>query len=293
MANLQDIQRRIKSVKNTQQITKAMKMVSAAKLRRAQEDIVAARPYAEKMLELVKGLTERTSADANPLLSEGSGTTKRVLLVTSDRGLCGGFNTNNIKLAERFIRENRDVALGLVGKRGGEYFKRRDTPISSRIDFGSGKPDYHNAVNIARDAIKDFLSGEVGEIYVVYTKFVTAMTQEPVIQKLLPVGNLGEEGEGAEAKEASGEVEGVFSYEPDEEGVLDALLPKYIEVQIYRALLESAASEHGARMTAMDSASTNAKEMIGSLTLTYNRIRQAAITTELMDIVGGAEAISK
>ncbi len=289
MANLRDIQRRIKSVKNTQQITKAMKMVSAAKLRRAQEEITAARPYAEKMLGLISSLASKASSDSHPLLAGGEGTKVGVVLVTSDRGLCGGFNSTLIRKLERYIRSKSggDVALYLLGKRGMEYFKRRTSETMKAAALGNARPEYSMAVGVADDLIGAYLRGELAEVHLIFSEFKSALVQEPVMQQLLPIVPEG----GEEAAPAGEGDQGEYLYEPDEAGVLAALLPKYVEVQVFRALLESSASEHGARMTAMDSASKNASEMIGSLTLTYNRLRQAAITRELMEIIGGAEAL--
>lgn len=288
MANLRDIKRRIKSVKNTQQITKAMKMVSAAKLRRAQEEIEAARPYAEKMLGLIGSLASKASPDSHPLLSVRGGNKVGVVLITSDRGLCGGFNSTLIRTLERFMAEKKgsEIKLYLIGKRGGEYFTRRAKEILSSMPAGGA--DYEMAVGSADDLIGAYLKEELDEVHIIFSEFKSAMTQVPVTLQLLPVSA----GEGAAEKEGGAEEgEGEYLYEPSEGAVLASLLPKYVEVQIYRGLLESAASEHGARMTAMDSASKNAAEMIDALTLKYNRVRQAAITTELMEIIGGAEAL--
>lgn len=286
MASLKDIKRRIKSVKNTQQITKAMKMVSAAKLKKAQDEIVAARPYAEKLLGLITGLASKTSPDSHPLLASTGGNRLGVILFTSDRGLCGGFNTQLLRTIERFLRERAgsEISLYLVGKRGGEYFKRRSITIVSSRPVGSGRPNYSTAVEVANSVIDAYLKGELDEVHIIYSQFKTALTQIPVVQRLLPIA-------APAAEEAREEGQGEFLFEPTEGAVLASLLPKYVEVQAFRAFLETSASEHGARMTSMDSASKNASQMIGSLTLKYNRIRQAAITKELMEIIGGAEAL--
>ena len=294
MANLRDIKRRIKSVKNTQQITKAMKMVAAAKLKRAQDEITEARPYAEKMAELTNSLASKTSRESHPLLAGIGGPKVGVILVTSDRGLCGGFNTILLRTTENFLAEEEvaNPSMYLVGKRGGEYFKRRSADIIDSRVAGSGRPEYATAVEIATEMISRFLSEELDEVHLVYSQFQSALTQVPKVQRLLPLA-AEEEPEEGESSKGGGETEGPTEilYEPSSEDVLASLLPKYVEVQIFRALLESSASEHGARMTAMDSASKNANEMIGSLTLQYNRIRQAAITTELMEIISGAESL--
>lgn len=285
MPSLRDIKRRIKSVKNTQQITKAMKMVSAAKLKRAQDEIVAARPYAEKMLGLISSLAAKTSSDSHPLLATPAGNRAALILITSDRGLCGSFNTVLLRTSERFLSNNSDTKLYLVGKRGMEYFKRRPLQIINSRPVGSGRPGYAMAAEIAAQATDIFLKGEVDEVHLIYSEFKSALTQKPITQKLLPISTPKTE----EGKDAGSE--GEFLFEPSEGAVLASLLPKYVEVQVFRALLESSASEHGARMTSMDSASKNASSMIGGLTLKYNRLRQAAITKELMEIIGGAEAL--
>ncbi len=290
MANLRDIKRRIKSVKNTQQITKAMKMVSAAKLRRAQEDMTAARPYAEKMVELISSLAAKTKPGSHALLSEREGDKTGVITITSDRGLCGSFNTILIRTVERFVGELNGAPTGLfvIGRRGGEYFKRRAFNIVSSVPFGGARPRYSTAAAMAADVIGRYLAGEFDKVYVIYSEFKSALTQRPVALKLLPIAP--EKPEGA-AAEAAAEPDVKIIYEPTADAVLKSLLPKYVEVLIYRALLETSASEHGARMTAMDSASKNASEMIGGLTLKYNRLRQAAITRELVEIISGAETL--
>lgn len=287
MASLKDIKRRIKSVKNTRQITKAMKMVSAAKLKRAQDEITAARPYAEKMLELIGSLASKASSDSHPLLENRGSAKIGLVLFTSDRGLCGGFNSQLLRTAERFIRENNssEVSLYLVGKRGAEYFKRRSFKILNARVIGGGRPGYGAAVEIANDVVAAYMNGELDEVHIIFSEFKSAMTQTPLTQKLLPVSTPNN----AVKKEEGGQ--GEYLYEPSEGAVLASLLPKYVEVQAFRALLETSASEHGARMTSMDSASKNAGQMIGGLTLVYNRLRQAAITRELMEIIGGAEAL--
>jgi len=288
MPSLKDIKRRIKSVKNTRQITKAMKMVSAAKLKKAQDEITAARPYAEKMLELINSLASKASSDSHPLLeNRGSGKVGLVLF-TSDRGLCGSFNSQLLRTAERFIREQNsssEVSLYLVGKRGNEHFKRRSFKILNARVIGGGRPGYGTAVEIANDLVDAYMKGELDEVHVVFSEFKSALTQTPVTLRLLPVAAAGN----GEKKEEGGQ--GEYLYEPSEGAVLASLLPKYVEVQAFRALLETSASEHGARMTSMDSASKNAGQMISGLTLVYNRLRQAAITKELMEIIGGAEAL--
>lgn len=289
MASLNDIKRRIKSVKNTQQITKAMKMVAAAKLRKAQEDITNARPYAEKMFSMVKGLASGGAKEVSPFLTKEGVSGKIDLVVfTSDKGLCGGFNTNIIKRAERFIREEANgkaVRLHLIGIRGNEHFKRRDYEIVTFEEIGSGRPHYDTARGFATSIMESYLNDETDEVHILYGKFVSALTQEPTLQKLMPFESDEEE---SKSDEVSGQ-----TYEPGEKEVLEGLMPKAVEVMMFNSMLETAASEHAARMASMDAASRNAKDMIGSLQLIYNRVRQAAITTELMEIIGGAEALKK
>lgn len=284
MPSLKDIKRRIKSVKNTQQITKAMKMVAAAKLKRAHDDILAARPYAQKMLDIISSLASRVKSDAHPLLSKREGGRVELIIVTSDRGLCGGFNSNIIRTSEGFIRKNTDntgTTLNLIGKKAKDHFKRRGLNIRQERPVGSGRPDYTVAAEIAKEIVDSYIKETFDETYLIYSKFKSALSQEPVIQRLLPIESPNKSEEASE-----------YIYEPSQEAILADILPKYIEVQVFGALLESAASEHGARMAAMDSATKNAKEMIEGLTLKYNRLRQAAITKELMEIIGGAEALN-
>lgn len=283
MPSLKDIKRRIKSVKNTQQITKAMKMVAAAKLKRSHDDIVAARPYAQKMLDIANSLASRVRPDAHPLLLKRSGKKVELVIITSDRGLCGGFNSNIIRASEGFLRKtggSTEITLNLVGKKAKDYFKRRGLCIRHERPVGSGRPNYAAASEIGKEITDSYLKETFDETYLIFSEFKSALSQKPVIQKLLPI---------EPPKGIEGAAEHI--YEPSQEAILADILPKYIEVQIFRALLESAASEHGARMAAMDSATKNAKEMIEGLTLKYNRLRQAAITKELMEIIGGAEAL--
>jgi F-type H+-transporting ATPase subunit gamma len=286
MATLKAIRKRISSVRNTQQITKAMKMVSAAKLRRAQDAAVAARPYAEKMTELLQNVAARVSREAHPLLKARE--EKRVLLVlfTSDRGLCGGYNANLIRAAEAFIRRNsdKDLELALVGRKGVDYFRRRRGDIVERYIGFLATPADELAAEIGQKLISRFVNGESDAVYILYSQFRSALSQVPTLEKLLPI-----------AVEAKGEYEAdqltEYLYEPGVEQLLASLLPRITDVAIQRALLEAIASEHGARMTAMDSATSNAAKMIGSLTLQMNRARQASITRELMEIIGTAEAL--
>ena len=289
MPSLKDIKKRIGTVKNTQQITKAMKMVSAAKLRRAQDAVVAARPYADKMHDVLSSLALREDADSHPLLAKRTKNKALVVLVTGDRGLCGGFNTNIAKAAERFIRQNKEgfegYELMIIGRKGNDYLKRRHGMEIIKVHehlVGTGQVTYPTGALLGQEIIDLYNSDEYDAVYLIYNAFQSAMTQVQTVTQLLPI-EPREVPEGAYVSE--------YLYEPSIGEVLGQLLPKHIEVQIFRALLESTASEHGARMTAMDSASKNASEMIGKLTLQYNRARQAAITKELMEIISGAESI--
>jgi F-type H+-transporting ATPase subunit gamma len=285
MATLKVIRKRIGSIRNTQQITKAMKMVSAAKLRRVQEAVVQARPYAEKMAGLFKNLSARVSREAHPLLGAREEKRIQLLLLTSDRGLCGGYNANLIRTAQGFIRREgaaKEIQLALVGRKGADYFRRRGAAIADRHVNILATPAEELAGELAQKLIGRFVGGETDAVYLLYSRFRSALSQVPTLEKLLPV---------ALSEKESAEPLTEYLYEPGVKELLASLLPKVIEVGICRALLEAAASEHGARMTAMDSATTNASKMMGSLTLQMNRARQASITRELMEIVGTAEAL--
>ncbi len=286
MASLKSIKKRIVSVKNTRQITKAMKMVSAAKLRRAQESVVAARPYARKLSEVLQSLAGNLEGDLHPLLEKREAKKLLLIVVTSDRGLCGGFNANLCKTAERFIKENKDVyeqvSLLTVGRKGYEFLKNRHE-IYKNVSNVLAKPNYQTAARLAQDVIEGFQNEEYDQVVLLFNAFRTVMSQDITFQQLLPVE--------AEEKTVADETPVEYIYEPSVGELLAEILPKNIEVQIFKAMLESVAAEHGARMTAMDSASKNANEMIGKLTLIYNRARQAAITKELMEIISGAESI--
>ena len=285
MATLKDIKKRIGSLKNTSQITKAMKMVSAAKLRRAQEAIIAGRPYAEKMQEVLKNLSADAESANNPLLEIRD--TKRIglILFTSDRGLCGGFNANLIKKTETFNLEHgkkKEILMSFYGKKGHDYFKRRGVTVQNFYETAKGAEGYGVASQMSGDIIEAYLNGDVDEVHIIYGCFQSALTQKPIVDQLLPL--VPEE---SEKKEEIVD----FLFEPGAEALLEALIPKYVASQLFKSILETAASEHGARMSAMDSASKNASEMIDKLTVQYNRARQASITTELMDIINGAEAV--
>ena len=287
MANLKSIKKRIVSVKNTRQITKAMKMVSAAKLRRAQENVVAARPYAKKLGEVLQRLAQSQEGDGHPLLEKRTAEKALVILITSDRGLCGGFNANISKAAERFIKERKgdytEISLLTIGRKGYEFLKNRQT-IRKNYTGVLASLNYQTAAMLAQEVIEGYLAGDYDQVFLLYNAFRSVMSQDITLQQMLPITP-------AEAAGEAVEIAQEYIYEPSKGELLGELLPKYIEVTMFKAMLESVASEHGARMTAMDSASKNATEMIGKLTLVYNRARQAAITTELMEIISGAESI--
>ncbi len=285
MAALVDLRRRIRSVKSTQQITKAMKMVSGARLRRAQDRMMSARPYAAKMLQVLTSLATRANPENHPLLRVKGDENIELMVVTADRGLCGSFNANLIKAALHFLddRKNYNLSLHLVGKRGYEYFKKRKYSISHQYPDVFRKVQYAHAKLIAERTTKAYLEGNLDAIYIVYNEFKSALQQNIVVRRLLPLERL---------PEAGAEQTLDYIYEPDPATIFDRLLPRHLEIQVFQALIESAAAEHAARMAAMDSATRNAKEMIESLTLKMNKIRQAAITREIIEVVGGAEALA-
>jgi F-type H+-transporting ATPase subunit gamma len=290
-ASLRDIRKRIASVRSTQQITKAMKMVATAKLRRAQEAIVATRPYAGRMRALLNRLAARTSDDAHPLLARRDPKKVEVVLFTSDRGLCGAFNMNLILRAERFMAEQKERTeervLSFVGRKGRDYFRKRNALTRrERVNF-FGKVDYPLAAGIGQELVDAYCGQKVDEIYLLYSEFRSAIQQRVVLKKILPI--VPELPPPGTAETGMGAVD--YLYEPSENEILEKILPMYVEVQVYEALLESVASEYGARMTAMENATKNASEMIEKLTLSYNKARQAAITKELIEIVSGAEAL--
>ena len=298
MPSLLDIRRRVRAVKSTQQITKAMKMVAASKLRRAQERIQFGRPFAAQMLRVLNSLATRVDPAAHPLLDERktqqAGGRALLFVITADRGLCGSFNTNVIKSAGTFIKESvdREVALGLVGRRGRDFFARRGFEVRyEQINlFASLK--FEDGQAIARAGIKAFTAGEVDSVYLVYNEFKSVMNQRVVVERLLPIPR-GAFSEGSEpaAQAAGGPAVVDYLYEPTPEELFTTLLPTHVEVQVFRALLESAAAEHAARMTAMDAATRNSAEMIEQLTLYMNKVRQAAITREIIEVVSGAQAL--
>jgi F-type H+-transporting ATPase subunit gamma len=279
-----DIRRRIRSVKNTQQITKAMKMVAAAKLRRAQERMYAARPYAAGLRQVLASVSTRVDVSAHPLLQVREPEKNVVVIVvTADRGLCGAFNANVIRAAQNFIREHsfESVELLTIGRKAGDFFKRRPIPIRRNV-FVAQALSLDVAHEIAEGLIKDFIDEKIDGVYVVYNEFKSLIAQNVRAERLLPIA--------PEFTPESDRQAIDYLYEPGPEAILSDLLPKHIEFQLYRVLLESAAAEQGARMTAMEAATKNASDMINFLTLTYNRIRQAAITKEIIEIVSGASA---
>jgi len=289
MATLRDIQRRIRSVQSTQKITKAMKLVAASKFRRAQERILEARPYATKMGELVDGLVARTSGeDTHPLLAARSTGRKRLVVITADKGLCGAFNSNILRESLRFVRgaDEVSVTLVVVGKKARDFYRRRQFTVKSEMLGVFDKLAYSHAQELANGLMQDFLADEVDEVHLMYNEFRSVAVQRPVRRQLLPLGA----SEAGEDDADSGPQE-EYLYEPSPEAILVSLLPRHVTTQVYRALMESAAGEFGARMTAMESASKNAREMINLLTIQYNKARQERITKELLDIVGGAEAL--
>jgi F-type H+-transporting ATPase subunit gamma len=293
MANLLDIRRRIKSVKNTQQITKAMKMVSAAKLKRAQERAVAARPFAAKMTEVLTNLASHAGEDFHHPLLDARGNQRYLLvLVTADKGLAGAFNANLIKAAQAFIREHegKQIELMAVGRKGRDFFRRRPVEIVHEYIglTGKGRIEYAEALEVAREVIQRFTEDEgIDKVFIIFNEFRSVISQRVVVEQLLPVSRVEEAAADAGAPQTF--IEYVYEQPPEE--IFSQLLPRLVETQIYRALLESVASEQGARMTAMDSASKNAGELIQSLTLNMNRIRQASITREIIEIVSGAAAL--
>jgi F-type H+-transporting ATPase subunit gamma len=298
VANLKAIRKRISTVKNTQKITRAMKMVAGARLARAQQRITSLRPYAQKTAEVLGEVTAALGDDPNieaehPLLARRSEQRILILVVTSDRGLCGAFNTTLIRTAERLWHEReargQTVQIATIGRKGRDYFRRRNAPMLHAFEGIWERLDLEQARNVARTVLAPFVRGEVDAIYLVYNEFKSAMSQRVVADPLFPL--TAQKPVEAESNVPEWDQHREFLFEPNQAALLERLVPMYVEVTLLRALLESMASELGARMTAMDSATKNASEMISSLTLVYNRARQAAITTELMEIIGGAEAL--
>jgi F-type H+-transporting ATPase subunit gamma len=288
MPSLIDLRRRIRAVKSTQQITKAMKMIAASRLRRAQDRVVSARPFAQRMLKVLNGLATRVDQDAHPLLQIPPPDSAPTLFVviTADRGLCGSFNSNVIKAAGQSIvgHSRSGVTLGLVGRKGREFFKRRGFDVCYEQAGIFHRLSFANAVDVADSAIDEFTSGRVSRVFLIYNEFRSVMTQRVVVEPLLPIPRL--EGEDAQSAGPSAD----YLYEPAAEEIFEELLPRHVQVQVYRALLESNAAFFAAQMTAMDAATRNSTEMIDDLTLYMNKVRQAAITREIIEVVSGASA---
>jgi len=295
MANMRALRKRMGSVKSSQQITRAMKMVSAAKLKRAQDAIVAARPYARQMRKVVETLAGRAGQGSHPILTVRDPRRMALLLVTSDRGLCGGFNSNLLRAANRFLADRKgryeEIVLFVVGRKARDFFRRRRVPVRREYVNILGALSYAHAEQVARDLMEGYLAEEFDEVVIGFNEFRSAISQVVRFETLFPVAI----GPVADAEPAAGKAQAEadidYLYEPSQAKILEVLLPKYVETQLLRVFLESVAGEHGARMTAMDSATNNAVDMIARLTLQMNRARQAAITKELMEIIGGAEAL--
>ena len=285
MPALIDIRRRIRSVKSTQQVTRAMKMVSAAKLRRAQEAIFAARPFARKMLEVLNRMASRADAQAHPLLEERGDGKVLAVVITADKGLCGAFNANIIRTVLRFLAERPEVevSFSLIGRKGRDFFRRRQVKVRSEHVGVFQALRYETAREIAADLIEAFTSGEVERVFLVHNEFKSVIEQPLVIDQLLPI-----ERHAIRPEEPALD----YLYEPEPAAIFEEMLPKHVEVQMWRALLESVAAEHGARMTAMDAATNNATDLIDRLTLHMNKVRQAAITREIIEVVSGAGSAS-
>ena len=287
MPNLKAIRKRIVTVKNTRKITRAMKLVAAARLRRAQENILRLRPYALQTIDIISSLAARVGEEPHPLLARREPKHVMLVVLTSDRGLAGAFNSGISKAAYRHYNElkaeGREVSVATVGRKGGDYLRRRGVKISHSLGHVYNQLSYDKAREIGELIIREYTSQNLDAVYLCYNEFKSAISQKIVVERILPI-----EPKKAEDSEKS---QLDYEYEPDQATLLNTLLPLYVNVEVYRALLESVASEHGARMTAMDNATNNAADMIQALTLQANRARQAAITTELMEIIGGAEAL--
>jgi len=284
VASLRDIKKRIKSVESTKQITKAMEMVAAAKLRRAQSQVESARPYSLKMQQMLESLAGAAASLHHPLFEERKVSSSMLVVVTADRGFCGSYNSNIIRAAMRYLKETTQgsVKLGLVGKKGVTFFKKRPYPIAFQIPQTGGNADMQMVRNLANDITGSFEKGEVDEVRLLYTQFVTTTRYNLTLEKFLPIEKIESAGEGMPSQ---------YIFEPSAEEIFANLVPRYCLTKVLSALLESFASEFGSRMIAMSNASNNADDMIDHLTLVFNKARQAAITNELLDIVGGAEAL--
>lgn len=290
MASLKDIKRKVTAVQKTKQITRAMNMVAASKFKSAQLKMENFRPYAGKFMDVLNSLALRVESMSHPLLAVRDPRRIRVICMTSDRGLCGGFNTNLIKATERFmkgkIKDGKDVSLVTVGRKGRDFFRKKANILAQKVDLLS-KFDMTLAVSIADEVIMPFIKEEYDELYLIYNQFMNVSVQKPTVVRLFPLPSIGQDIEVDPDRLLD------YTYEPSEEALMQRLLPMYVHVLVYRALLETSAGENGARMAAMDNATSNCQELISSLTLKMNKARQAAITAELMDIVGGTEALTK
>jgi F-type H+-transporting ATPase subunit gamma len=286
MAKTRDLKRRIRSIRNTMQLTRAMKMVSAAKLRRAQERIFAARPYARQLDAVLQSLASRANPELHPLLEIRPEERVELIVVTSDRGLCGSFNTNILKTAVSFLREREGKALEVqaVGRKGRDFFRRRRWTIRREWADVLRTVEFALANQIGEEVSARYTAGEVDAVYLVYNEFKSAVAQRPLVERLLPISR-------SEVEDGPQTTIEDYIYEPDPQSLFLRLLPHHVDMQIYRALLESQAAEHAARMSAMSAATTNAGELIDQLTLKMNRMRQASITTEIIEVVSGAEAL--
>ncbi|MCL4846965.1 MAG: ATP synthase F1 subunit gamma [Acidobacteria bacterium] len=288
MPSLIDLRRRIRSVKSTQQITKAMKMIAASRLRKSQERVLGARPFAQQTLHVIRSLATRVDSSLHPLLAERddarAGARVAAIVITADKGLCGGYNTNLLKAASQFLidRQQQEVSLLLIGRKGREFFWRRGyRPVYEATNV-LPRATYEDAQAIVKGPLGAFVAGELDGVYVIYNEFKSILQQRVIVEKLLPLPHLGE-------GEATTPVD--YIYEPSPQALLDTLLPRFVEFEVYRALLEAGAAEHAARMTAMDAATRNSTEVINQLTLYMNKVRQAAITREIIEVVSGAEAL--
>ncbi|MBQ9764825.1 MAG: ATP synthase F1 subunit gamma [Lachnospiraceae bacterium] len=287
MASMRDIKRRKSSIQSTGQITKAMKLVSTVKLQKAKSRAEQARPYSSYMYEAMVDMLSRTKNINHPYLIDSDNPKKAVIMITSNRGLAGGYNNNVVKLllGGELAASKEDVLVYAIGRKGKDAVARRGYEIKADYSDVINEPEYADARAIGEAVLKEYIDGNIGEIYLAYTSFKNTVSHEPKLIKLLPI-NVEDNGEEVNTKEA------LMTFEPDEEEILDAIIPKYINSLIYGALVEAVASENGARMQAMDSATSNAEEMIADLSLKYNRARQGAITQELTEIIAGADAIS-
>ncbi len=295
MPSTLDLRRRIRAVKNMQQVTRAMRMVAAARLRRAQERVIAARPYANNMVDMLESLRQRTSGDEHPLLRAREGSRDLLVLLTADKGLCGAFNTNLIRAAQAFLRDHssRQVELVAVGKKGRDFFRRRQVPIRAEyINVSARRVEFAQAQQIAAPLMEVFLDPASGveSVTMIYNEFRSVASQHVVVDRLLPLRSAKRTEPGIEAGPRV-LIEHLYEQPPAQ--ILGSLLPRFVETQVYRALLESAASEQGARMMAMEAATNNAKEVIDLLTLNMNRVRQASITRQIIEIVSGASALEE